>query len=68
MIATFVGLDLAWKINGNHSGIAVLAGYRRGVQLRAVSEDVTSQAEVLEFIRTHASVHTVLAVDCSLAA
>jgi len=66
MIATFVGLDLAWKINGNHSGIAVLAGYRRGVQLRAVSEDVTSQAEVLEFIRTHASVHTVLAVDCSL--
>jgi len=64
--STFVGLDLAWKINGNHSGLAVLSGGRRGVQLKAVSENVTSQAGVVAFMQSYALVHMVMAVDCSL--
>jgi predicted RNase H-like nuclease len=62
----FVGLDLAWNIDGNHSGIAVLVGDQREVQLKAVSQNVASQRGVRAFLEAHAAENTVLAVDCSL--
>jgi predicted RNase H-like nuclease len=63
---SFIGLDLAWKVDGNHSGIAVLVGDTRQVELQAVSDGVESRAGVLEFIGEHAYTNSVLAVDCSL--
>lgn len=62
----FFGLDLAWKIHGNHSGIAVLVGDHRRVRLTALSEGVICPSAVVRFIASHATANTVLAVDCSL--
>jgi predicted RNase H-like nuclease len=64
--ATFIGLDLAWKIDGNHSGLAAYEGDMRGLRLRALAEGVTSQRAVVEFIAEHAAETTVVAVDGSL--
>jgi len=63
---TFIGLYSAWKIDGNHSGVAVLQGNSSGVQVAALSEDLCSQADVLAFLREHMRDETVLAIDCSL--
>lgn len=63
---TFIGVDLAWKIDGNHSGIAVLSGDHRQVRLTAVSEGIASRAGVLDFIARQASAHCVIAIDASL--
>jgi predicted RNase H-like nuclease len=62
----FIGLDLAWKIDGNHSGIAVLIGNTRGVRLHAVSQNIRSQAAVIDFIAAQARDTTVVAIDGSL--
>lgn len=64
--ATFIGLDAAWKIDGNHSGVAVLRGGVSGVSLAALSAGLCSQSGVLDFIKEHACDDTVLAIDCSL--
>lgn len=66
VVATFIGIDLAWKIDRNHSGIAVLAGDERSVRLIGLSEGVTSQSEVIAFVVAHAATNTVLAIDASL--
>jgi predicted RNase H-like nuclease len=62
----FIGVDLAWKIDGNHSGIAVLTGDERRVRLTAISEHVLSMAGILEFIARHARRDCVVAIDASL--
>jgi len=62
----FLGLDLAWKVDGNHSAIAVLTGDEGGVQLRAVSDGLSSLIDVVKFIEAHSGPTTVLAVDASL--
>jgi hypothetical protein len=34
--ASFIGIEVAWKVDGNHSGIAVLGGDQRRVRLKAL--------------------------------
>jgi predicted RNase H-like nuclease len=63
---TFIGVDLAWKTDGNHSGIAVLVGDKRQAQLSALAEDLLSMEGVVHFIASHAAANTVVAVDASL--
>jgi predicted RNase H-like nuclease len=63
---SFIGVDLAWKVNGNHSGIVVLTGDAKAIRVQAVSEGITSEKAVLAFIQEHAGPDAVLAVDCSL--
>lgn len=65
-IGTFIGLDLAWKIDGNHSGIVVLAGDADGVRLDGFSDDVTSEKDVVSFVAQRAARDCVLAIDASL--
>jgi predicted RNase H-like nuclease len=62
----FIGVDLAWKIDGNHSGIAVLSGDAQEVRLSAISEGINSMAGVLDFIARHARPDCVIAIDASL--
>ena len=62
----FLGLDLAWKVDGNHSAVAVLTGDEHDVQLKAVSEGPHSLIDVVKFIKAHSGSTTVLAVDASL--
>lgn len=65
-MSSFIGIDMAWKIDGNHSGIAVLAGDAEQVSLVALSTGVHSLAGIVHFVRTHASAETVAAIDASL--
>jgi predicted RNase H-like nuclease len=63
---TFIGVDLAWKTEGNHSGIAVLAGDEQQIQLKALAKGIVSMAGVVDFIRSHSHPDSVVAVDASL--
>jgi len=65
-VQSFIGIDLAWKIDGNHSAIAVLAGNEREAQLTATSTAITSMAGIVEFVARHAQTNCVVAIDASL--
>jgi predicted RNase H-like nuclease len=65
-VTTFAGLDMAWKIDGNHSGIALLTGDASKVELTALSNGLTTQAGIAEFLRTNCARDAVLAIDASL--
>jgi len=62
----FLGLDLAWKVDGNHSAIAVLTGDDCAIQLKTISDGLYSLIDVESFIEAHSGPTTVLAVDASL--
>jgi predicted RNase H-like nuclease len=63
---TFIGVDLAWRVDGRHSGAVVLSGGSEAVRLTSHSRDLWSIAEVVEFIVHHATINTVVAIDASL--
>lgn len=66
MKTTFIGIDLAWAVHRNHTGIVVLRGDAQGARFVASATDVTSLAGIVEFVREHASSSTVVAVDAPL--
>ena len=63
---SFIGLDMAWRIDGNHSGIAVMEGDAHQVCLAAISRDVTSMAGVVDFVAAHSQSDAVVAIDAPL--
>jgi predicted RNase H-like nuclease len=63
---TFIGIDLAWGVDRNHTGMAVLRGDQRGARLASVGEGVVSLASIVEFVREHSTASTVVAVDAPL--
>jgi predicted RNase H-like nuclease len=63
---TFIGVDLAWKSEGNHSGIVVARGDARGATMEAYSVGVSSLEAVQEYILSHSSPHIVVAIDAPL--
>jgi predicted RNase H-like nuclease len=65
-VTSFIGIDMAWKIDGNHSGIALMVGDTDRVALRAQSKDLHTMEEVVDFVRCHASADSVIAIDASL--
>lgn len=66
MTTTFIGIDLAWKVDSNHTGCAVLEGNGREARFLALSADVGSMRGVVDFIEKHATANTVVAVDAPL--
>ena len=65
-MATFIGIDLAWQSDRNHSGGAVLEGDQSAVTLREVSSGLGTLADVEAFVDRNASPDTVVAVDAPL--
>jgi predicted RNase H-like nuclease len=63
---TFIGIDLAWQSDRNHSGGAVLEGDQSAVTLREVSSGLGTLADVEVFIDRNAGSDTVVAVDAPL--
>ena len=63
---TFIGVDLAWKTEGNHSGIAVLEGDERQIELRTFADGLVSMAAVVDFIESQSNADSVVAVDAPL--
>ena len=37
----FIGIDMAWRIQDRHTGIAVMEGDARELRLTVVSSDIT---------------------------
>jgi len=63
---TFIGIDLAWQSDKNHSGGAVLEGDQSAVTLREVPSRLGTLADVEAFIDRNAGPDTVVAVDAPL--
>ncbi len=63
---TFIGIDLAWQSDKNHSGAAVLHGDRRGVEVQEFSSDLTRLSDVKTFIYRNTRAETVVAIDAPL--
>jgi predicted RNase H-like nuclease len=62
----FLGVDLAWKSDRNHSGCVVLEGDQTGVELHGVSTGLTSLADVEGFINRSAHADTIAVIDAPL--
>jgi predicted RNase H-like nuclease len=63
---SFIGIDMAWNIEENHSGVAALVGDVAQVRLDAVSSGVTSMVGIVEFVQVHVARDAVVAIDASL--
>lgn len=63
---TFIGIDLAWKSAKNHSAIAVACAVAGGAVLVDHSEGITSTAAVADYVLSHATGNTFVAVDAPL--
>src|SRR5690349_16725363 len=66
MPTTFIGLDLAWQSDKNHSGAAVLRGDQRGGELVDVATGLMSVSAVVTYVLAHATANTVVAIDAPL--
>lgn len=64
--STFIGVDLAWRSDRNHTGAVVLQGDRRSAQLFAVSEPIRTLQGVRSFITKHTTLRTFAAIDAPL--
>lgn len=62
----FIGIDLAWQSDKNHSGGAVLHGDQGGLTVREFSSGLTNLNEVEAFIGWHTQHDTVVAIDAPL--
>ena len=63
---TFIGVDLAWQGNSNHTGVAIAQATEAGAVLTAISDGITSFDAVAEFVVRHATENTVVAIDAPL--
>lgn len=66
MTNTFIGIDLAWQSDKNHSGIAVLRGDSNGAALFSYSTDIVTLLDVVDYVLAHATPNTVVAIDAPL--
>jgi predicted RNase H-like nuclease len=64
-VTTFVGIDLAWQSDKNHTGIAAFRGDASGASC-LVSSGVSSLAGVRAFLEEHAVGDAVVAIDAPL--
>ena len=62
----FIGIDLAWRSDGNHTGAAVITGGQQGAQLVAIAEPIYTLGGVRLFVSSHAGAVTFVAIDAPL--
>lgn len=64
---TFIGVDLAWRSDRNHTGAAVLVGSRQDASLHCVSNSVATLDGVRAFLSANTAVGDVfVAIDAPL--
>lgn len=64
--ATFVGVDLAWAVAKNASGVAILRGDLEHIELETIRSDVVSIDEIASLVALHQTETTVVAIDAPL--
>lgn len=62
----FIGVDLAWRSERNHTGAAVLAGNQSGAELVALADPIHTLEEVRQFIACQSAETTFIAIDAPL--
>jgi len=62
----FIGVDLAWQSERNHSGLAAFRGGRDGASFRDAASGVCDLEGVLEFVQSNEERSTVIAIDAPL--
>jgi predicted RNase H-like nuclease len=65
-VASFIGVDLAWRGEGRNSGLAAFLGSENGAEAMHVGEGAQSLDAVLEFILRHEAETTAIAIDAPL--
>ncbi|HXI14537.1 MAG TPA: DUF429 domain-containing protein [Thermoanaerobaculia bacterium] len=65
-ITTFIGIDLAWQSDKNHTGIVVARGDDSGAIADVASEGIASLEAIVAFVQEHATANTVIAIDAPL--
>ncbi len=65
-MTSFIGIDMAWKIDGNNSAIAVMVGDADRVELTCISKDLNTLDGIIGFVRRNLSENSVIAIDASL--
>lgn len=66
MDVTFIGVDLAWRSDRNHTGIIVTRGGTDGARLVASSNGIKSLSAATAFIQQYTTADTVIALDAPL--
>ncbi len=66
MATTFIGIDLAWKTEKNHTGMAVLREANSGVELISYSHDMFSSQGIEAYLSDYVTDNTVVAIDAPL--
>jgi predicted RNase H-like nuclease len=62
----FIGIDLAWQGDKNHSGVTVLRGDLNGLTVKEFSAGLSALSDVLALIRRSTEPDTVVAIDAPL--
>jgi predicted RNase H-like nuclease len=65
-VPTFIGIDLAWQSERNHTGAVALTGNRERAELVAVSDSIRSIDEVRAFLNDHDTDEMIIAIDAPL--
>ncbi len=65
-ITTFIGIDLAWQGDKNHSGLAAFHGSDTRIDSCDLSSSVSTLGEVCDFVARNESQNTVVAIDAPL--
>jgi predicted RNase H-like nuclease len=63
---TFIGVDLAWRGDHNHTGIVITQGDLNGARLVAYSDSISSLAAATAYVAAHSTDNTVVAIDAPL--
>jgi len=66
MPSTFIGIDLAWQTDKNHSGIMVMEGDKTGAEIISFSKGITNLEAVFNFIKSYKTSNTIIAIDAPL--
>jgi predicted RNase H-like nuclease len=65
-MATFIGIDLAWKGDRNHTGAAAFRGDAARIVCVGLSRGISTLDAVLSFVAEHEESDTIIAVDAPL--
>src|SRR5438105_3789868 len=66
LMSKFIGIDLAWQSEKNHTGLAILKAVGRGLRLVHVSRGLRAITDILALIEANDHDETVIAVDAPL--
>lgn len=65
-ITTFIGIDLAWKSDKNHSSVVVARRSVGKTELIGCSKGLATLEAVFDYVKQHTTEHTVVAIDAPL--